>query len=252
MTNIRTFSMRWRLGAALIATLAAVAWLAPRADAAKGGDPRIHVLRKNAKTLGYTPAQWCARWWQWANSIPAASNPIIDQTGEFAAVGQNGPVWFIGGVLGNSGTAERTIKIPAGKALFMPVLNGMYFNYENDPAPFTREQMRQGVSDYVNAADSESLSAVLNGSEIPGLEKFRFFAEFLDTAFPEDNAWTAIGAPVPAGLNGPAATDGYWLMLRPLPPGTHELRLRGSIRSPYNFDLDVTYHITVIEPGYPE
>ncbi len=67
------------------------------------------------------PEVLSGHWWQWALSIPAAINPITDATGEFAAVGQSGPVWYLAGNFG--GTTVRTVTVPADKALFFPILN---------------------------------------------------------------------------------------------------------------------------------
>ena len=43
---------------------------------------------------GTTPSELLpaltAEWWQWALSIPASVNPLVDTTGEHCLVGQNG------------------------------------------------------------------------------------------------------------------------------------------------------------------
>src|SRR5258708_29726222 len=63
-----------------------------------------------------------AQWWQWALETPTSQNPLADQTGQFGAVNQpNGNVWFLAGNFG--GATVRTVTIPAGKALFLPVAN---------------------------------------------------------------------------------------------------------------------------------
>src|SRR6266404_1942081 len=36
-------------------------------------------------------------WWQWALSIPASQNPLLDTTGDKCMVGQRGPIWFLAG-----------------------------------------------------------------------------------------------------------------------------------------------------------
>jgi hypothetical protein len=71
----------------------------------------------------YPPASvLAAQWWQWALAEPASNNPLTDTTGQFAAVNQRGRVWFLAGNLGG-GTTIRTITVPAGKALFFPIVN---------------------------------------------------------------------------------------------------------------------------------
>src|SRR5262249_9770624 len=62
---------------------------------------------------------------QWALAEPAPDNPLLDSTGQFAAVNQRGRVWFLAGNTGGTPvlTTVRTITVPAGKALFFPIEN---------------------------------------------------------------------------------------------------------------------------------
>ena len=48
----------------------------------------------------------------------------------------------------------------------------------------------------------------------------------------------------PAGTYGPNGSDGFWLMLTPLPPGTHYIHFASG-----DGFLDVTYYLTVA-PGH--
>jgi hypothetical protein len=43
------------------------------------------------------------------------------------------------------------------------------------------------------------------------------------------------------------AADGYWIMLRPLPPGEHKLHFSGSVTWPdkSTFGTELTYTLTV-------
>ena len=54
---------------------------------------------------------------------PASENPINDQTGAKCATGQsntNSSVFYL--AFNNGGASERTCKVPAGKGLFIPVM----------------------------------------------------------------------------------------------------------------------------------
>src|SRR5213592_4117053 len=68
--------------------------------------------------------QLAAEWWKWAYSVPCTAalcpNPVIDTTGDFAAVGQHGDVWFLAGAFG--GTVTRHASVPEGSPLFFPVV----------------------------------------------------------------------------------------------------------------------------------
>jgi hypothetical protein len=81
------------------------------------------VLPPQSHPFGATYGEWAARWWQWAYKQPVDTNPLF-QTGQVdLSQGQSGKVWFLGGVFNTSGTADRTGTVPAGKALFFPILN---------------------------------------------------------------------------------------------------------------------------------
>ena len=48
----------------------------------------------------------------------------------------------------------------------------------------------------------------------------------------------------PPPWTGFSTSSGVWLMLEPLPPGTHTIRFQGKFPL-FKYTLDVTYHITV-------
>jgi hypothetical protein len=74
--------------------------------------------------------QLAAQFVQWSLSIPTDVNPVLDQTGEFCMVGQQGPVWFLAGTF-FGGTVTRSCTVPEGTTLFFPVINGFAFNTPN-------------------------------------------------------------------------------------------------------------------------
>lgn len=55
------------------------------------------VLPPRSRPFGLTYAQWSEKWWQWALSIPADENPLLDPTGENCGTGQSRRVWFLAG-----------------------------------------------------------------------------------------------------------------------------------------------------------
>src|SRR5262245_41747797 len=82
-----------------------------------------------------------ADWWKWAYSFPTQINPLFDETGTQGYLGNQRNVFFLAGVINVSGTAERTITVPAGKPLFFPILNVEWDNILARPpylgGPFT-------------------------------------------------------------------------------------------------------------------
>ena len=88
---------------------------------------KIEFFTPRDTPYGLTYGQWTVKWWQWALSIPKKNNPLLDDIGCFADVGQNGPVWFIAGTLGENKLPRRACTIPSSKAVLFPVIN-----YETD------------------------------------------------------------------------------------------------------------------------
>ena len=94
---------------------------------ARGWDEGPGVAAVDQLVHGRTYGEWAAQGWQWALSLPAAAHPLFDTAGRSA--GQPGPVWFLGArscAIGDTTCSttdvERTCAVPAGKALFFPVV----------------------------------------------------------------------------------------------------------------------------------
>jgi hypothetical protein len=181
------------------------------------------------------PEVLSGHWWQWALSIPAAINPVADATGEFAAVGQSGPVWYLAGNFG--GTTERTITVPAEKALFFPILN--YFaggflhpgDYPPGPIEYARELCKEAID------QATGMSCKVDGVTIPITAENRVQSDPCAVHLPADNLLQPAPATIPAMV-----ADGYYALLEPLAAGTHTVHFAGTLGT---FSLDVTYNITV-------
>ncbi len=91
------------------------------------GAPAPKVLPPNSNAYGMGYDELAAGWLEWVTSIPNASSPLFDTDGSYAAIGQGGKIWFLAGNFGGSDT--RTVAVPAGKALFFPILNYFWVEY---------------------------------------------------------------------------------------------------------------------------
>ena len=65
-----------------------------------------------------------------------------------------------------------------------------------------------------------------------------------------DNPFAPQGSPAGTGL---AVSDGFYVLLTPMPPGEHVITFGGAVSfvgpvGPQTFETSVTYHITV-QPG---
>ena len=191
--------------------------------------------------VGNTIGEWSAAWWQWALSFPVTSNPMVDATGAFCALGQQGPTWYLAGVNGG-GTAERSCAIPRGKSILFPIANNFWIQTPLDDPTNTETDFRQFASDFLPPSLGGDLEATLDG--VPIVFNFktpivRSQSPVFTATFPFDNIFGLD----PALLTGfPIVSDGFWVMLPPLAPGEHLLHFRaGSAQN-------VTYHLTIGNP----
>lgn len=181
-----------------------------------------------------------AQWWQWAISIPIATNPAADTTGEFCDEGQSGPVWHVAGSFG--GPVERSCNIPVGKSILVPIINGECSEAEY-PEQSTEEQLR-GCALATNEGVSELMFSIngLTVEETVLRESHRIQSPLFIMTFPEDNIF---GLPP---VTTRAVSDGYWVLVEGLTAGNYDMHFRGAIIDPSganNFITEATYHITV-------
>src|SRR4051812_48621072 len=117
--------------------------------------------------------------------------------------------------------------------------------------------------DYVHAATAatmdleHTLTLEIDGHAVTGLNDLRAHSEPFASLVPEnmeDRVWTTCAGSIadnacgiPVGSEREAVTDGYWVMLRPLSPGTHHLHFAASVlvSVDYVFSLDITYDLVV-------
>jgi len=132
--------------------------------------------------------------------------------------------------------------VPAGKALFFPIVNTEDSTLE-DPGKTIVELRAFAESIIDGTAD---LTAEVDGVAIPNLkESFREQSTVFGFTLPQDNLLNAVGeGPFAAGTYFPAADDGVYLLLAPLPAGPHVLHFHGAFPA-FDFTLDITYNLTV-------
>ena len=227
----------------VVAIILGILMLAPLAAAAKNPNPG--VLPVDSHPYGMTYGQWSEEWWKWALSIPASSNPVTDTTGEFCAEGQSGKVWFLAGTFGTSET--RDCSIPAGKALFFPIINAESSEIEGWGT--TEELLREDATATADAitfieviVDGKTLQTELQTEPNLG---YRVQSGLFTIWLPPDNV---LGITTEEGVSSIAVADGYWIMLAPLSAGKHTIHIHGEVGE--FFATEVTYELTVV-PGGP-
>jgi hypothetical protein len=205
----------------------------PRADSNNPG-----IFSVNSRPYGFDYGEWSAKWWQWSLQIPSSTNPITDKTGAHCAQSQIGPVWYLAGSLGSP--AFRGCIIPAGKAIFFPVL-AVECSTAEDSTLRTESQLRSCA---VSGVEGGITAASVDGVNLQALQMYRIQSPLFYFTFPSPNIFGAA-----SGLT-PSVSDGYFVMLQPLSIGNHTLHFTGvQLANPTigteSFATEATYHITV-------
>jgi len=192
--------------------------------AAKPGNPAL--LPPSEKVAGRAQVDWSKSWWQWAGSFARYESPVADKAGSRCHLKQSGPVWFLAGTYGTQRTI-RSCTVPVGKYLFFPLVN--YVVYPQYVGSLTCEQATAKARTMTDGASSLLLE--LDGKLITNLEAHRQATV----------ACFDLGELAGGGV-APSAANGYYIMLRPLSPGTHTLNFGGILP---NMSQAVTYTLHV-------
>lgn len=206
------------------------------------------LFPKTAHPYGASLVTWAEREAQWVYGLPLEHNPLIDQTGADCAVGQvDEHVWFLPRIAGPrvfSGT--RTCTIPRDKAIFLEI--GAYVNPYPCPDPNFHPAPGQSLYEFLSADAKAFMDGVnhlevsLDGRPLEDVLSYRFASEDLFT-LTGDPTFAALDACV-TGAPQPAVVDGFFMMFKPLDPGTHTIRVYGTdVRGA---DKTYIYNLTII------
>jgi hypothetical protein len=194
---------------------------------------------------GQTYGRWAVEWWQWVLGVPAATNPNLDTTGKHCAQRQVDKVWFLAGSFG-SDPVVRDCNIPAGKALFFPLINNVFVAFLSDPPA---ERTEEFVRAKANCTVPAEISVKIDGFTVP--RPTRFFtgasgsqSPFFNAQMPPGNIFGADENAIPELVLSPSAEQGYYLFVLPLSPGSHTIHWTASGCTPGN-SQDITYNLTV-------
>ncbi|HAK94459.1 MAG TPA: hypothetical protein DCM87_05525 [Planctomycetes bacterium] len=224
----------------LLATAVVLVSVPSQGSAAPYPGPRqVTILPPGELYYGKTYNELAGDWWNWALQFPSEVNPLLDTTGEFGALGQEGRVWFLAGNFG--GENVRELRVPPDKAVLVPMFNSLWWSPEDG----NLEEVRALANAQVNSG--ADVWCTINGKLVEDVYAYR--AQSQPGGFPF--------AIVEGGLLNewgyeprdaePAVADGYWLLLEPLPIGRHTIVFHSSIPS-MDWELQVTYYLTVVLP----
>ena len=186
-------------------------------------NPQVVPVDALVEGRGY--AEWTAAWWQWTRSVDVP--PYLDPDGSYCEQGQSGPVWFLAGTDG-SFDAQRECNVPIGKYLLVPVIN----MYVGSPLRLPKDSKKEFPSceslkqqAALNNDHLASAVVLLDGVQVKDVQSYRVRTP--SCFAPDPTAKPQPGFHVPI-----AASDGYWLLIPPLPAGRHTVSVGANYAAP--------------------
>ena len=191
--------------------LLAIAFAFPSSADQASNPAAVAVVPPATPVVDQAPTHWIRKYWEWSRSVAASAKPSADATGARCRERQTGPVWFLTGS-DSPAAVVRTCEIPAGVHVLVPVVSTLVqpFPGQIDPPCKDLTMLLRGFG-----TDVTDLRLKVDGVALQNPAAYRVSTGCFEL---DDKS---------RKLNGLAAGDGYWVFLKPLPPGRHEVSFGG-------------------------
>ena len=164
---------------------------------------------------GESISHYTVLWWNWFYSIlPGPEHPLLDKTGERCAVNQSGKVWYLLAGPPNGEKVRRTCSVPSDKYILIPLLNKGGWLRKGGCKAVIRAY---GLDD----ASVKTMEVYIDGKQVDAPKQYHYKSP---------GCFRMRGNLVSASKYGefPAASDGYWIMLKPMSKGKHTISFKSS------------------------
>jgi len=180
-------------------------------------DLPVEIVPPDAEYGGATAAEWEARWWQWAVSIPAEFNPNFDPTGGSCGIGQFGPVFMLPGIFSEvPAESEFVCSIPEGTGIYVGI-GGVGCSSVEPPPYFGQDEAALATCATDQANVLQDIAVTINGVAVPDPMQYRHLTPLYTLNFGPGNFYEI--EPVVAL----AVTDAWGFVVVPPAPGEYEL-----------------------------
>jgi hypothetical protein len=199
----------------------------------------IEIFKPTENPFSQSYEDHIKNYWKFICRLPKDKNPVIDNNGqkdEIVNQNSNAPVFYLNFSRNGGSFVERTCKVPAGKGLFIPVMCVEVSDKEvQNSTPERLKTIAKKDQDSVK----NDLSVRLDGNEVSNLRSFRVSTDVFQIEFPEN----AIFDVSPGSSQ--AVADGFYIITKPLSPGTHTIDFKGSLESTEEDSIEQNYSVNV-------
>jgi len=215
------------LSLAARAGLAGMLATAAIAAAAAETAPAIAIIDADEIVLDRSQVEWAESYLQWIAAFARGSSPSSDTTGAQCGAKQGGEVWFLASSDGTQAVV-RDCAIPPGKTLFLPLFGATERSNSGQPNCAAMARQAAGALAHVSR-----LSMTIDGRPVGGLQNHRQ---------PTGECFALDARQASRSATKAAVADGYYVMLQPLPAGSHTIVVEARIDGTA---LSTTYHLEV-------
>src|SRR5215212_1952140 len=182
----------------------------------------VDIFPIDSNPFGLSYEEHVKKYWKSVLSLPIDQNPIEDKTGEKCTFGQEtpkSPVFYLAGNTG--GFSSITCKIRADLGVFIPIITVEASQAEVPKA--TIDDLHKIAKDDQDGVTSLYLK--INDKEFKDedLRKYRTHTKEFEVTFPDRALFGA--APGPSLV----VADGYYVITKPLSPGSYTIIIKSSL-----------------------
>jgi hypothetical protein len=204
----------------------------------------VDIFPIDSNPFGLSYEEHVKKYWKSILSLPIDQNPMEDKTGEKCTFGQEtskSPVFYLAGNTG--GFSSITCKIRPGLGVFIPIITVEASQAEVPKA--TIDDLHKIAKDDQDGVTSLYLK--INDKEFKDedLRKYRTHTKEFEVTFPDRALFGA--APGPSL----AVADGYYVITKPLSPGSYTIIIKSSLACldpdclEPTFGVDIKYNLIV-------
>lgn len=204
----------------------------------------VNIFPPGSKPYGIPYAEHIQNFWKWLIKIPLDATPRNDPTGERCMTGQensNSSVIYLSPNSG--GKSQRTCVVPAGKGLFIPVMQVEVSDKELPGASI--EELTASAKKDQDSVNSLYLKIGDKEYKDENLTKYRTRTGPFDVVFPDNAIFD-----VKKGGVAKSVADGFYILTEPLAKGNYLTHFKSSLSSitpagsTSSFAQDIQYNIT--------
>ena len=198
----------------------------------------VEVLPPDFVVFGKTASDYAADLYRWVYPLSTNTDYLFPKAGPL----HDPRVYFLARpIFPGTRPGIPTYFVPDDAYVFFPIYAAVWDNVDTFP-PLTIGQLRDTARAFVDAVTA--VHATIDGVTLPNLLDHRAQSAVFSVYFANPDNFESLlqGHPF-VGLDDPMVADGYFLMMKPLSPGIHDIRTGGTIGDPNGFTFERHYQI---------